>query len=370
MTRSRTGSLPVAPTASTPSEIKKSYRPILLSPTLLSDWKVHAKRELIFEKSINVEELTEKCNIISLLTNQELFYSLQNISPYSPWLTAEFYTKLTMEIFIRDKWFPFSPKEINTYVRRSVHENSVDPSPNLLAAALTHNGVISWPNAGLKAQQLTTVYSVLLRIATANWIPTVHTNFVSEKLALLLYKVRNNLAFVLGEIIFSHLKTFLTKKKESKVHLPFPSLIYGMVKLHGFQPYTDEVISENSNIYVFYERLAQGHHYYDRATLIIPSAPIALLDITSVPVSTSSTVLKEPTTLLDRRQLVATILTSLAHLRSSVASQQATITELEVILENQTQEITRLENIHTRIIAACSARGPTSSASEEDCWSR
>nr|GMD17859.1 uncharacterized protein LOC109174067 [Ipomoea batatas] len=82
--------------------------------------------------------------------------------------------------------------------------------------------------------------------------------------------------------------------------------------------------------------------------------------------STSSTVPKEQTTLLARKQLAATIQTSLAHLRSSVASQQVTITGLEVILEDQTQEIARLENIRARIISACRARGPTSSSGEDD----
>ncbi|XP_019197524.1 PREDICTED: uncharacterized protein LOC109191347 [Ipomoea nil] len=55
MTRSHTGFISHAPaSASNPKSSKKSksksYRPILLSPDLMDDWKIHSKRELILEK--------------------------------------------------------------------------------------------------------------------------------------------------------------------------------------------------------------------------------------------------------------------------------------------------------------------------------
>lgn len=53
-------------------------------------------------------------------------------------------------------------------------------SSNSLAGILTHNQIVEWPSTGLRSQNLTTVYSVLLRLATTNWLPSVNANIVYE----------------------------------------------------------------------------------------------------------------------------------------------------------------------------------------------
>ncbi|XP_019180211.1 PREDICTED: uncharacterized protein LOC109175403 [Ipomoea nil] len=353
----------------------------------MHDWRVHATREFILEKSINVEELTEKCNIVPILRDQFLLASLVHIGPYSRWLTAEFYTNLTLDtfsegsprfqqVFIRDKWYPLSPAVINSYLGTPNHQAAPDPSPNLLAAALTHNKIVTWPNTGLESLKLTTVYSVLLRIASANWMPAVRHHLVSDQLAALLYKIRNRLPINLGETIFGHLAHFV-RHREPKVHLPFPSLIFGLLQEHGFKPYTDEVVIANDSIYKYDDRLTNKDHYDDRATLMITpnvpsatppvSAPASSADTGSAPVPRPAAVIKEPQTLMDRRQIVLTLQASIAQIRTSVASQQITIDGLEKLLGAELEEIARMEAIYARLRSTTSTAGAdTGSVSESD----
>ncbi|XP_019171966.1 PREDICTED: uncharacterized protein LOC109167401 [Ipomoea nil] len=363
----------------------KIYKPKLLSPNLFAVWQTHVHRDFIIEKTINEGDLVAKCNIIPLLRDQSLLASLRHVGPYSTWLTAEFYTNLTLDtftegsarfhqVFIRGTWYPFGPTEFNAYLGTPNHHASPDPSPQLLAAALTHNKNVSWPSDELSSLKLTTVYSVFLRLASANWVPAVRRHQVSEHLAGLLYKIRNCLPFNLGMVIFSHLMSFL-QKKETKVHLPFPCLIYGVLQDHGFKPYKEEVITTPDNAYIFDDRLAQRGHYDDQASLAqlpdIPhpaplvSAPASSADTASASRPGVRQVPKEPTTLVDRRQIVLTLEASIAQVQQSVASQQATISGLENLRDAQLKEIARMEAIHAQILAHTGV-APSDSDSEDE----
>ncbi|XP_019183140.1 PREDICTED: uncharacterized protein LOC109178078 [Ipomoea nil] len=259
------------------------------------------------------------------------------------------------QVFIRDKWYPFGPAEINAYLGTPNHQAVPYPNPHLLAAALTHNKAVTWPQNGLKSLQLTTVYSVLLCLASANWIPAVRQHFVSDQLVALLYKIRNGLPFNLGDLIFSHIiKTFL-KKKEAKVHLPYPSLIFGVLQDHGFKPYKDEVVTPHDNVYLYDDRLTQRDHYDDRASLSLPpaiamstplvSAPATSEDTVSASLPGSRPVPKEP---------------------HSVASQLATISGLGNLRDAQLKEIARMEEIHAQILADTGAASSGSDYEDDD----
>lgn len=184
------------------------------------------------------------------------------------------------------------------------------------------------PKGGVPSQQLTTVYYVLLRLASTNWLPSVNTHLVSKKMAVLLYKIRNMIDVDLSSIIFSHIMTF-TKKKETKVHLPFPSLIFGILKGQGFEPYN----LENNGDYFFYPRLSHGKHYDDRfdlnatpvpdGTVHAASAPVSPIASRSYPVRpASSRIPVEPPVLISHRQLASSIKSSMSLIRGSIASQQ------------------------------------------------
>ncbi|XP_019171340.1 PREDICTED: uncharacterized protein LOC109166896 [Ipomoea nil] len=323
------------PSGSKSKGSSKVYKPHLLSPDLFVVWKTHVNRVFIVEKSINEEDLAAKCNIIPLLRYQNLLAPLRHIGPYSTWL-ARFH-----QVFIRGTWYPFGPTEINAYLGTPNHPASPDPSPHLLATALTHNKVVSWSSDGISSLKLTTVYSVLLRLASANWVLAVRRH-----------------------------------QKEAKVHLPFPCLIYGVLQDHGFMPYKEEVITTPNNAYIFDDRLKQRGHYDDRASLdqlpAIPppaplvSAPASSTDTTSASRPGSRLVPKEPPTLVDRRQIVLTLEASIAQVQQSVTPQQATISGLAKLRDAQLEEIARIEAIHARVLADTGAASSDSDSEDEE----
>lgn len=83
-------------------------------------------RELVVQRSIDVNQLNSVCDIVSLLQEVGLMTIVEDISPYSKLLVSEFYynmidaisdpsTKKLYKIFIRGKWYNFSPEAINNY---------------------------------------------------------------------------------------------------------------------------------------------------------------------------------------------------------------------------------------------------------------
>ncbi|XP_019186460.1 PREDICTED: uncharacterized protein LOC109181161 [Ipomoea nil] len=357
-------SIPVSAQKSSKGSKSKSLKSILLNDDLMELWKVHSKRELLLEKSIDEDNLLSNCNILSLLRDQYLLRSVQKMGPYSQKLTAEFYTNLSGEsstrdsshyhqVFIRHKWYDFGPEEINAYLGRSNIVDDIDdasdPDLNLLATTLTHNNIVKWPKGGFQSQKLTTVYSVLLRIAATNWLPGVNKSIVSDKMALLLYKVRNRIDVDLGSIIFSHIMSF-TKKKEAKVHLPFPSLIFGVLTKQGFEPNDSEKVLENKGVYQFDPRLSHYFHYDDRAELLLTSAE-TVPSATTPPVSPAASdstarAHAEPSSLIAHRQFADFVQSSLDQMHKSIAAQQESAAGLQKILLQHRREIARLEKLH------------------------
>lgn len=133
MIRSKTGSappkseLPKSTPKTAPAPTKKSkaktFQPVLLNSDLFDDWQINWDRSLMFERNIIEEDIITHCNILSLLRDQKLLHTVQNVGPYSPWLIPEFYTNLQEEaddpssphfheIFIRHKWY--SPQSTST----------------------------------------------------------------------------------------------------------------------------------------------------------------------------------------------------------------------------------------------------------------
>lgn len=352
----------------------KTFQPVLLNSDLFDDWQINWDRSLLFERNIIEEDIITHCNILSLLRDQKLLHTVQNVGPYSPWLIPEFYTNLQEdgddpssthfhEIFIRHKWYSISPVSINKYLHRSSSDFAVTMSSNSLAGILTHNQIVEWPSTGLRSQNLTAVYSVLLRLATTNWLPSVNANIVYEKMGVLLYKVRNKLDVDLGSIIFSHIMTFTKKKKEAKIYLPYPSLIYGLLSSQGFKPYDYEPVLDNDHVYRVDPRLAQGNHFDDRASLTASaSAPSS---------STARPVPLPPPAVIMHRQMASSIEASLALIRTSIAAQQDAAAGLECTLLDHYREIARLETRHAAILAtqahtAVSAGSDTDSALDGD----
>nr|GMD22483.1 uncharacterized protein LOC109185001 [Ipomoea batatas] len=153
---------------------------------------------------------------------------------------------------------------------------SFSPDYDLIASSLSNSHYRTWPKRDTKkpgkqgdieSSFLPSSYAILLRMATTNWLPTVTVHSVSKKMAVLLFKIRNNIPFNLGELIFDHIMAFRHGQgKEDKVLLPFSSLIYGILCKQGFQKHPQEEELSPTSVYSIDRRLLFKSHFDDCST--------------------------------------------------------------------------------------------------------
>nr|GMD06062.1 uncharacterized protein LOC109181161 [Ipomoea batatas] len=201
--------------------------PILLNKELQAAWLINKDRSLLLQRDIDVENFTACYNLIDLLRSQNLLQTVTNIGPYCDLVTREFYSNLTEATVDRD-----SDHFHNVYIRRHWYDFSSAPKRDTKKPG---------KSGDLESSFLPSSFAILLRLATTNWLPTVTVHSVSKKMVVLLFKIRNNIPFNLGELIFDHIMAFRHGQgKEDKVLLPFSSLIYGILCKQGFRKHPQE----------------------------------------------------------------------------------------------------------------------------------
>nr|GMC71230.1 uncharacterized protein LOC109181161 [Ipomoea batatas] len=235
--------------------------PILLNKNVQAAWSINKDRSLLLQRNIDVENFTACCNLIDLLRSQNLLQTVTNVGPYCDMVTREFYsnlTKATMDrdsahfhnVYIRRHWYDFSPAVINDFFDRPTRDTKKPGK-----------------QGDIESSFLPSSYAILLRMATTNWLPTVTVHSVSKKMAVLLFKIRNNIPFNLGELIFDHIMAFRHGQgKEDKVLLPFSSLIYGILCKQGFRKHPQEEELSPTSLYSIDRRLFFKSHLDDCST--------------------------------------------------------------------------------------------------------
>nr|GLL46672.1 uncharacterized protein LOC109185001 [Ipomoea trifida] len=211
--------------------------PILLNKDLQAAWLINKDRSLLLQRNIDVENFTACCNLIDLLRSQNLLQTVTNVGPYC-------------DLF--------------------------SPDYDLIASSLSNSHYRTWPKrdtkkpgkqGDLESSFLPSSYAILLRMATTNWLPTVTVHSVSKKMVVLLFKIRNNIPFNLGELIFDHIMAFRHGQgKENKVLLPFSSLIYGILCKQGFRKHPQEEELSPTSLYSIDRRLFFKSHLDDCST--------------------------------------------------------------------------------------------------------
>nr|GMD22290.1 uncharacterized protein LOC109181161 [Ipomoea batatas] len=242
--------------------------PILLNKNVQAAWLINKDRSLLLQRNIDVENFTAYCNLIDLLRSQNLLQTVTNVGPYCDLVTREFYSNLTEatvdrdsdhfhNVYIRRHWYDFSPAVINEFFDRTERD-------------------IKKPGkqGDIESSFLPSSYAILLRMATTNWLPTVTVHSVSKKMAVLLFKIRNNIPFNLRELIFDHIMAFRHGQgKEDKVLLPFFSLIYGILCKQGFRKHPQEEELSPTSLYSIDWRLFFKSHFDDCSTFKFAVVP-------------------------------------------------------------------------------------------------
>ena len=100
-----------------------------------------------------------------------------------------------------------------------------------IAVELTSSALTHWPTENaISSAVLTSKYSILYKIAIANWLPRLHVSTVSKDLALLLFTIGTGEEFDLAKVIFQVITSNAESENIVNV-LPYPSLIFELLRL-------------------------------------------------------------------------------------------------------------------------------------------
>ncbi|XP_019183656.1 PREDICTED: uncharacterized protein LOC109178478 [Ipomoea nil] len=211
----------------------------------------------------NSEQIQE-----ALITNQ-LLGTVTNIEPYDEEVIQEFYCNLTKsttipsspmygKIYVRGKFYEFTPDTINNYLGTSEIEQKIELNSEQVAKERTA-GNVSFEKNKIKAASLTSKYAILQKIALTNWMPSLHESTVKWTLAKLLYKIGKGVKTNMGSIIHAQI-TNLAEDTKSNTSLVFPSLIFSILTKQGLKTQGPKTTVKNFNTTV---KLRKGNHQND-----------------------------------------------------------------------------------------------------------
>ncbi|XP_031131819.1 uncharacterized protein LOC116033202 [Ipomoea triloba] len=254
----------------------------VITPQFLSDeyaarWDSTNKRKILSERYLDVEKFKSQCQLMPVFEKLNLVKSVTTQTSYPPIAIKEFYANLLKTIkeagshvygrvWLRGKEYNFDTRTINLYLGIDASDIE-DPviGANIITKVITGGTYSYWPAETnmLPAKSLTTKYVILHKLAMTNWMPNEHRGGLNFLMATLIYKIGKGIPVDLGDIIFKHVASFIKpESKESKVKLPFPCTIYGVLRSQGFKPEPNEPM-EAPQVRTIDARLKQGSHVLD-----------------------------------------------------------------------------------------------------------
>nr|GLL31435.1 uncharacterized protein LOC109154744 [Ipomoea trifida] len=200
------------------------------------------------------------------------FHPVTNIEPYEESVIHEFYNNLGArtsipsdpmygKIYLRGKFYDFTPSLINDYMGTSTTESSANINSEQVAQELTA-GNVSFEKNKIKAASLTSKYAILQKIALVNWMPSLHENTIKWSLAELLYKIGKRIKINFGEIVHSQIMN-LVGNGTPKASLIFPNLIYTLLVQQALKQQKPTIPVKTLSITI---KLRKGTHQNDLTT--------------------------------------------------------------------------------------------------------
>ncbi|VFQ76115.1 unnamed protein product [Cuscuta campestris] len=178
------------------------------------------KKSIIVQRRIDVEDFKLKTNLIPLLEKSKLLKSVTLQGSFVKSVICEFYCNLSESCA--------DPSDLI--------KKDTKISEKTMWLDLTNGQRASQSSkAKISSSILKSSYAILLRVAALHWLPTTHTNTVSKIMARLLYKIKHNIPFDLGQLIFDQIMLFAAEKyKVNSIWLPYPTLLYSLLVSQGF----------------------------------------------------------------------------------------------------------------------------------------
>ncbi|VFQ81973.1 unnamed protein product [Cuscuta campestris] len=202
-----------------------------------------AKKTILLQRSIDVEDFEAKTNLIPVLKKCNLLKSITLPGSYVRKVIQEFYCNLSEgcnihtnssyhKVFVREKTFDLSPTKINQFLNIKPPSSEINVNERQVWTDLTNGERISQSTKSkMPSSILKSSYAILFRVAAYHWLPTTHMNTVPLCIATLIYKIKHEIPVNLGKIIFDQIMSFASERaKQNSNGLPYPLLIYQMLK--------------------------------------------------------------------------------------------------------------------------------------------
>nr|GME16587.1 uncharacterized protein LOC109166667 [Ipomoea batatas] len=220
------------------SNMPKPYSKKFMTKQNATKWEKFSTRNIISQKLLVLDKMKDSEQISEILIHSQMLGTVTNIEPYEESVIHEFFNNLGVgtstpsdpmygKIYLRGKFYDFTPSLINDYMGTSNIENTPSINSEQVAQELTA-GNVSFEKNKIKAASLTSKYAILQKIALVNWMPSLHENTVKWSLAELLYKIGKGIKINFGESVHSQIIN-LVGNGTPKASLIFPNLIYTLL---------------------------------------------------------------------------------------------------------------------------------------------
>ncbi|VFQ87027.1 unnamed protein product [Cuscuta campestris] len=236
-----------------------------------------AKKTILPQRSIDVEDFEAKTNLIPVLKKCNLLKSITLSGSYVRKVIQEFYCNLSEgcnihtnssyhKVFVRGKTFDLSPTKINEFLNIKPPSFEITVNERQVWTDLTNGERISQSTKSkVPSSILKSSYAILFRVAAYHWLPTTHMNTVPLCIATLIYKIKHEIPVNLGKIIFDQIMSFASERaKQNSNGLPYPLLIYQMLKSEKLVVADEE--EPAPPLLQVDLRHFEGRHYNDMAT--------------------------------------------------------------------------------------------------------
>ncbi|KAL3623035.1 hypothetical protein CASFOL_031851 [Castilleja foliolosa] len=229
------------------------------------------KRSMIDERRIMVD-VFKKHNLVDFFEARGMLATVSTAVPFVRDIIVEFYANLVPQVcekgsasygkvYVRGNIYTFTPEKINLLMGTDDYQgtSAVDNMDEAITF-LTRGKVSKWEEQ-LSAAKLTSLYSVLHKIAVFNWLPSKNTTVITRPQAQLLYRLGTGIKFNFGQMVFDCVTKLAQPNSGSS--LVFPSIIYNLLESQTFDAWGSDDFTGDAAFFTIRTHLLRGDRFVD-----------------------------------------------------------------------------------------------------------
>ncbi|KAL3645936.1 hypothetical protein CASFOL_011116 [Castilleja foliolosa] len=226
---------------------------------------------MIDENRIMID-VFKKQNLIDFFESKGMLATVTTAVPFVREIVCEFYANLLPQVsnknsvsygraYVRRHIYSFTPEGINLMMGTDDYQgtSAVDDMDEAINF-LTRGKMSKWQEK-LSAAKLTSMYSVLHKIAVLNWLPSKNSTIVTRPQAQLLFRLGTGIKFNFGQMVFDCVTKLAQPNSGSS--LIFPSTIFNMLESQKSVTWGSDIFTGDPGFFTIRTHLLQGDRVCD-----------------------------------------------------------------------------------------------------------